>query len=172
MRTYPSAGGDRCTLELKIKENNIVRKERTRTTVPTAMRLLEAGSLVDDSWRGDVAAEDHRTLEKILLLRRTRSLRPAVWVSYVRQAFLGATDARFRLTFDTDLRATPYIRGQGPARRGRRLLPFDTVVMEVKSNEVLPRWLLAVLVNHGCDMQKISKFCAGVEALSLLALSR
>ena len=40
--------------------------------------------------------------------------------------------------------------------------PPDWCVMEVKVNEAVPDWVTSLLARHGCQLRRMSKYCAGV----------
>ena len=85
-------------------------------------------------------------------------LRPAMFLSYRRQAFYGVEDPTLRLTFDDQilwrenrLRLTEDV-------EGRALLPEDAVLMEIKTSTALPLWLTALLSQEHIYKSSFSKY--------------
>ena len=86
-------------------------------------------------------------------------LSPALIVSYLRHAWTGVEDEDLRVTFDHYLTAHPaddYLSpGQGA---GLPFLPPDQIVLEIKFNRNLPRWLQQRLIQHRLRPVRYSKY--------------
>ena len=85
-------------------------------------------------------------------------LRPAMYLSYDRAAYLCREDARLRITFDRNilwrkeeltLASKPY---------GTPILKHKTSLMEVKTPGALPLWLTGLLGEHAIYKTSISKY--------------
>ena len=43
----------------------------------------------------------------------------------------------------------------------------DYAIVEIKFNEVIPRWLTSHVAQFECELRRVSKYCEGVETLVL-----
>ena len=85
-------------------------------------------------------------------------------ITYVREAWQGVVDERLRLTFDTRGQALPpsaFSLVEGC--RGHSFMPADQILMEVKFDQAIPRWIRDVLVLQELTPRRFSKYAAGVE---------
>jgi len=44
--------------------------------------------------------------------------------------------------------------------------PPDWCIMEVKANDAVPDWVTFMLARHGCQLRRVSKYCAGLALLA------
>jgi hypothetical protein len=90
-------------------------------------------------------------------------LKPAAIVSYRRRAFVGGRyEKGMRLTFDMNLQGRAHALEVNQNAQNRHFLPLDWVLMEVKVNERVPLWMVALLAKHQCSLQRMSKYCAAL----------
>jgi hypothetical protein len=146
-------------LEIKQRVDRVTQKRRATLPYHDALCLLNDRSLVDH------APEDEAIIEEIYALLWQYNLRPATIVRYDRQAFIGTQyDLGLRVTFDTALtfQAHPLHLHEQPA--GLLMLPAHLVVMEVKANERVPRWLTEMIAAQNLQITRVSKYCRSVEA--------
>src|SRR5690606_21231791 len=47
----------------------------------------------------------------------------------------------------------------------RLILPADHCIMEVKADDRVPEWATSLLARYGCQLNRVSKYCAGVAQL-------
>jgi hypothetical protein len=47
----------------------------------------------------------------------------------------------------------------------RLILPADYCIMEVKADDRVPEWATSLLARHDCQLNRVSKYCAGVALL-------
>ncbi len=138
-------------LEIKEKLSGVIRKKRVPVARPTNhwdVRHLCGG---DDPVSREVAA----------LAVRYR-LRASSWVLYQRRVWVGRFQGpRVRITADLDLRAQ---RPQLWPAEGRRFLSPLLLVLEVKVDGDLPRWLHEALTAHELKQAKYSKYTNGLRA--------
>lgn len=112
---------------------------------------------------------DQRTAEEILYLVGTLQLNPTCLIRYRRRAFVGSVyEAGLRITFDEDLRVASPSHGLGPGAPTHFFLPRDRVILEVKSNDVVPLWVSRLFAAHAVKIARYSKYCAGLAHLRRL----
>jgi len=113
----------------------------------------------------DHLPEDKDVIEEIYTFVWQYNLLPASIIRYDRHAFIGTEyDIGLRVTFDTALtfQAHPLHLHEQPA--GLLMLPAHLVVMEVKANERVPRWLTEMIAAQNLQITRVSKYCRGIEA--------
>jgi hypothetical protein len=54
------------------------------------------------------------------------------------------------------------------AANNRLIAPVDWCVLEVKTNDKVPDWVGSMLARYGCQLRRISKYCATIGKLSRL----
>lgn len=85
-------------------------------------------------------------------------IRPAVYLSYEREAFYGREDHELRITFDQNiLWRTTQLDLCAPVY-GRPLLEKDQVLMEIKVGHGMPLWLVHYLTEHQIYRTSYSKY--------------
>ena len=159
IRIYPGRDIRRITtgfVEIKQRINRTVQKRRVLLPLDQA-RSLCSGDVVP----AELDARDAATASEVLYLVRTQHLRPRCVVSYRRQAFMGGRYERgMRLTFDMKLQGRTHALEVNELAKNRYCMPPDWFIMEVKVNERVPNWMVAVLAKHECQLQRVSKYCA------------
>lgn len=144
---------DRVFLERKFRTDRLLAKRRT--IVCGADLLWLENDRPDPSWEGF-------WFHRRLVLRR---LRPLLQLSYDRIAREGtSSDGPVRLTIDTNLTALPmpdraFLPGIG--------MPFleGFSIVEIKYRVSLPSMFKPLVEKFGLEVQKISKFRAGLRSL-------
>jgi hypothetical protein len=143
-------------VEIKQRVNRTVQKRRIVLPLEEAHRLC-AG----DEIPTELDAADTATASEVAYMVRAQHLRPKCIVSYRRRAFMGGRYERgMRLTFDMQLQGRIHTQRVEETVRARYVLPPDRLIMEVKVNERVPRWMVALLGKHECQLQRVSKYCA------------
>ena len=140
-------------LERKFRTDRLLAKRRTRVSGVDLLRLEKDSP--DPTWEGF-------WFHRRIVLRR---LRPLLQLSYDRIAREGTSSTGpVRLTIDANLTALPmpdraFLPGIG--------MPFlqGFAVIEVKYRSSLPAMFRTLAENFGLQVQKISKFRAGLRAL-------
>ena len=163
LRIYPERDIREITsaaVEIKQRINKTVQKRRLSLPLEQAEALC-AGSLELDGLNLD--PQDARAAEEVLVLRHYLDLRPTAITSYLRRAFEGHQEnAGLRVTFDYHVAARMHALSINEAARNRLILPEDWCIMEVKADERVPQWVASLLARHGCQIGRMSKYCAGV----------
>ncbi|MEE1178800.1 MAG: VTC domain-containing protein [Lachnospiraceae bacterium] len=125
LRTYGRAQDDsEAFIELKKKYKKVVYKRRVRTEYADAVRYLCQG---EDSI-------EHSQIRRELdyAMQMYQGIRPAVYLSYEREAFYGKDDHELRITFDQNiLWRTTQLDLSAPVY-GRPLLEKNQTLMEIK----------------------------------------
>lgn len=116
-------------LELKKKYQGVVYKRRVSLPLWEAKQYLTDGQLPGDSqiWR-----------EIDYAMRFYGWPRPAMVISYEREAYAWADDPAFRVTFDSAPRARDTALSLERGVAGSPLLPMGLELMEVKSSGAMP----------------------------------
>jgi hypothetical protein len=106
--------------------------------------------------------------------------RPTVVVRYRRQAWVSEIDEYARITFDSELKATPALDGSVPLFDQEAIPyggwhPFDLgqrfsqgrsgVVLELKSEKKVPFWMQDLVHQFGLKWQGFSKYCGALEQI-------
>lgn len=145
-------------VEIKQRFNRTTQKKRIVLPLEDAKRLC-----LGESLPLQLDARDSQTAAEVAYLIRAMQLRPAAIVSYRRRAFVGGRYERgMRLTFDQQLQGRIHALEVNQVAKNYHFLPLDWVLMEVKVNERVPSWMVALLGKHECSLQKVSKYCAAL----------
>ncbi|HWT73897.1 MAG TPA: polyphosphate polymerase domain-containing protein [Mobilitalea sp.] len=155
LRCYGVVGPkDKVYLELKKKFNGCVNKRRTSITLEDAYRYL-------DTRQKPMAKNqlNYQILNEIdFFINRYPTLKPAVYLSYDRNAMFGIDDRNFRITFDTNIRSRRENVGLDTGNYGELLLPDGVWVMEVKMKEAAPLWFAELLSRYKVYPTTFSKY--------------
>lgn len=168
LRIYPATNIEetvRGMVEIKQRSNRTVQKRRLELPVPLAEALC-AGT-IDPVALGKLDELDGEVASEVLYLVNALQLRPAAITAYHRTAFVGSRYERdLRITFDTNLRGRMHDLRVNQNVPNEALLTPDWSVMEVKADERIPDWVTSLLGRHGCQTQRMSKYCAVIAHLS------
>ena len=161
IRIYPGQDISRVTrgfVEIKQRINRTVQKRRV------ILPLEEASALCSgDPISTELDASDSATASEVAYMVRALHLRPKCIVSYRRRAFMGGEYERgMRLTFDMQLQGRVTALQVNQIAKNLYFMPPDWMVMEVKVNERVPTWAVALLAKHECQLQRVSKYCASM----------
>ncbi|MBQ3865112.1 MAG: polyphosphate polymerase domain-containing protein [Clostridia bacterium] len=136
-------------LELKKKFDGVVYKRRVSMTLREAERYLRLGLKPQES---QIMSEIEWTM------RRYDRPKPAMMILCEWEAWFDAEQPDLRLTFDRDIR----YREEGLSFRcgaaGIRLLPENTVLLEIKTAGAMPLWLAWALDETGIRPGSFSKY--------------
>lgn len=165
IRSYGFTGDapdPRVMVEIKQRINRTTQKRRLATAWSVSQQLVD-GRRPDDAGLDD---EDRATAEEVLFLAGSLQLGPRCVISYRRTALMGSVyEPGLRITFDERLEvsdASDGLRGGAPRQL---FLPRDQLILEVKTNDVVPLWVARLLAAHSVRVIRFSKYCAGLEHL-------
>jgi SPX domain protein involved in polyphosphate accumulation len=165
MRIYPGEDITNITtgsIEIKQRINKTVQKRRLELPLDQAEELC-AGRL---SLSG-LDALDTQVAHEVTYLSRSMDLRPTAITAYRRRAFEGLEEnAGLRVTFDTNVSARVHALKVNAPATNRLVLPTDWAIMEVKADDRIPEWMTSLLARHGCQLNRVSKYCAAIAQLN------
>jgi len=144
-------------VEIKQRLNRTTQKRRARLPYAAAAALCR-GEEID---HGPSQAPFVREVQAFVDGLR---LEPASITSYYRRAFVGTDhDPGLRITFDTDIRYRSADLDLGSRNPGRHMVHPEQVVVEIKANDHVPRWVVALVGAHNAQVVRISKYCQSIE---------
>lgn len=159
IRSYGRAENtDMVFVELKKKYRSVVYKRRISLPQDQALACFSKTRPWPDSQIGTelaYAADFYQTL------------RPAVFLSYERDAFHGTEDEDLRVTFDTEIRYRQDGLSLDSDTWGIPILPPGLVLMELKVYGGLPLWMAHVLSCQGIFKTSFSKYGAAYQNILL-----
>jgi len=155
-------------LEIKHRIANSVFKERVQLSSEGAQQILKQGDL---ALLGDcVDPKDKNkssTINTVIRSAICGHYAPITVISYKREAWMGTSDDRLRVTFDKLCQAyVPENYLEVSRGIGAPLIPGNYVVMEVKFNRAIPRWIRDIILQQRLQVRRFSKYAQGLEALS------
>jgi SPX domain protein involved in polyphosphate accumulation len=154
-------------VEIKQRLGRTTQKRRVVLPLRDGLRLCQGGQASTD--RDDPT--DRQVSEEIRALALALQLRPACTISYRRRAFVGsAFEPGLRITFDTDVWASPPRLDFCAEPPSRFLLPRDWAILEIKVDDKVPRWIVELVTRHGCQLRRVSKYCLGMIFLHALEM--
>jgi SPX domain protein involved in polyphosphate accumulation len=154
-----------CMVEIKQRTNRTVQKRRLELPMDTADALCAGRIGVDALGRLDEL--DREVASEVSYLVAAMQLRPAAITAYRRLAFVGNRyESSVRITFDMELTGRVRDLTLKHSAPNFSLLGQDYCVLEVKSDETVPNWVTSLLARNGCQMQRMSKYCAAIAGLS------
>lgn len=152
-------------VEIKQRTNRTVQKRRLELPMDMAEALC-AGRIGVDALE-PLDALDREVASEVSYLVEAMQLRPAAITAYRRLAFVGNRyDPGVRITFDMELTGRVKDLTLRHAAPNFALLGQDYCVLEVKSDEKVPNWVTSLLARNGCQVQRMSKYCAAIAGLS------
>lgn len=167
IRFYPGSDGDSCFAEIKQKNVNNVVKRRIQLPLDRVYSIITDPNTESDFFNG-LKEYDRRVLSEIWYMVELYHLKPKIIISYLRIPFEGWFERRFRVTFDSNIqcrRTNLRVENRGI---NKNVLDPRKVVMEVKFNSFVPFWMVNILNKYDCSLNKISKYCAGVDRLGIV----
>ena len=158
IRSYSQADPDSAVfVELKKKYDSVVYKRRLSLPEEEAMEwICGNGSLAPHSQIGS---------EIGYFLAYYRTLRPAVFLSYEREAYYAKDGGDFRVTFDDNILCREDGLSLEAEVGGTALLPQGMVLMEIKTPGGIPLWMTHVLSREHVYKTSFSKYGAAYETL-------
>ena len=150
LRCYGRASeGCRVFLEIKKKFDHIVYKRRICMREEEASRFLEEGGFAKDS---QIAREIRYMFDLY------KGLAPRVFISYRREAYKGIEDKNLRITFDDEILYRDWDLDLKQGIYGKKLLPEDLALAEIKTCGGFPLWLTEFLSREKIRKVSFSKY--------------
>jgi SPX domain protein involved in polyphosphate accumulation len=152
-------------VEIKQRINRTVQKRRLALPIEQAQALC-----VGQGQPSGLDPLDEQVANEVHYLALAKHLRPTAITAYLRRAFEGRQrNAGLRVTFDTDVRSRIHALELNANAENHLVIPPGWAIMEVKANEAIPVWVLALLAKHECQLCRVSKYCLGLARLKRLA---
>ncbi len=139
-------------VELKKKYQGVVYKRRVALPEKQAMQWLSGHP--EQTPDGQIGREIAYVCDFY------RSLHPAVFLSYERQAWYELQGSDLRVTFDRNILFRQEALSLREPVWGTPLLPEDRVLMEVKTSGAMPLWLTGFLAEEKLPRASFSKYAA------------
>lgn len=156
IRSYSQAKPDSTVfVELKKKYKKVVYKRRISLPEEEAMEWVTGAEHCQSS--SQIAEEVDYFLEYY------NSLRPAVFLSYEREAFYSKDNDSFRVTFDDRILCRQEDLSLESDIYGEPILPEGMVLMEIKCAGGIPLWMLQVLSEEHIYQTSFSKYGTAYE---------
>ena len=160
----PSARARDAFMEIKHRIANVLFKERVRLTDDGANAILQDPRQLTKLSTHVYKQQDHRSpIAHIQRVATECNLIGANVISYLREAWEGTVDHRLRLTFDTKCHVYPppcYL--DVTSDRGIPLVSANAIIMEIKFDHAIPRWLRDIVSQLGLQLERISKYSTGI----------
>lgn len=151
IRSYHQAvPGSTVFVELKKKYNQVVYKRRVSLPEEEAMEWVCKEHL--GSMSNQIAKEIDYFLDYY------EALRPAVFLSYEREAFYSMDQSDFRVTFDDTILCRQHDLSLESEVYGTPLLPEGMVLMEIKCSGGIPLWMTHALSEEHIYKTSFSKY--------------
>jgi hypothetical protein len=164
MRFYDDNEASPIFLEIKRRENDVIRKERAAVSRAGAERLL-SGRRPDVSHLIHADAKSESALFNFCALCDHIGAIGSVFVIYLREAYVSPTSDELRITFDRELESRPYTQGEGlklPAHSTRP--PIQGAILEIKFTDRFPYWTRELVYAFDLERQSMPKYCECVES--------
>jgi len=157
IRSYGVADEDTSVfVELKKKYNKVVYKRRISLPEKDAMEYLSTGA---------IAKSTQITREIDYFRSYYKELAPAMLLSYKREAYYAKDDYDFRVTFDHEVLWRDYDLSLNKGIYGRPLLEPNQFLMEIKTSEAIPLWMVKLLSDNQIYKTSFSKYGTAYQTL-------
>ncbi len=152
LRSYGTANAAKTVfIEIKKKFDGVVYKRRTSATEKEAIAYLNRGIKL-------AGHEDQISGEIDYFRNFYKGLKPAMFISYEREAFYGKADPEFRLTLDENILWREEDLTLRKEAYGTAVLFPGECLMEVKVAAAMPTWLTKELTRLGIFPTSFSKY--------------
>lgn len=145
-----SYGGERVFVELKKKYKKVVYKRRVELPEPEAMDWI--------CGRRHCGIDTQITAEIDYFIQYYKTLHPAIFLSYEREAYKTREKSDFRVTFDDTILCRQTDLSLHSPAYGDPVLPEGMVLMEIKCSGGIPLWMTQVLSQEKVYKTSFSKY--------------
>lgn len=146
-------------VELKKKYQQVVYKRRLLCPEAEVMKYFGNGKPLPD--RSQIGKEIRYFWEYY------QSLRPAVFLSYEREAYYALDGSDFRITFDENILFREHDLSLASAVYGNAVLKAGETLMEVKTSGGIPLWMSEALSKNQVYQSSFSKYGAAYQQIIL-----
>ncbi|MBR4761256.1 MAG: polyphosphate polymerase domain-containing protein [Clostridia bacterium] len=151
LRSYSTANENSTVfVELKKKYDHVVYKRR-----------IPLGAKVAEDWllgKTERPADTQIAREIDYFLSFYKTLRPALFLSYEREAYYSKSGGDLRITFDENILSRQYDMSLKCEVGGDLILAGDLTLMEIKSGGAIPKWLAKALSKNSLYKTSFSKY--------------
>lgn len=150
LRSYGTPKPDSVVfLELKKKYKGVVYKRRVSMSLEAAEHYIESGEKPMDT----------QIMKEIdYAMRFYHNPKPAMMIVYEREAYYVKDMPNLRLTFDVSVRYRDQDLLLEDGTKGEKIIPDDTVLLEIKTDGAMPVWLSHALDQCGIRPSSFSKY--------------
>lgn len=169
LRTYKDLYGkrlmakDKLLLEIKKRDNLNVSKKKVMMYTDEAKKFIENPVLnkkLLNKYKKGIYA-----LTEASQLRTLHDIRPAIIVTYIRQAFVNKFSPEVRITFDKNVKYRGIDLDVHNVWCREYALNPKLMVLEIKYNEILPVWISNLIGKYGLPLRTFGKYCTSVERM-------
>ena len=149
IRSYGDAGMDgKVFLEIKKKYDGIVYKRRSTVELERAQEFFAGTAVPENQIEREIAAT----------IANYGGLQPSIYLAYERDAFYAMGDHDVRVTLDDGIRFRTDQLEFGHGSYGESILDEGLWLMEVKTGQAIPMWLVRFLSDEGLYKTSYSKY--------------
>ncbi len=156
-KAYPDGEPKKCFLEFKHRIGGVVKKERIALTNEEALTLLYTSS-----FQG-IKDTTSRVVPIFQYLLKRYDIKPVVSVLYHRIALNSSVFPGVRLTFDSNVRASPLTNLMPPMSSFQHVVDPRQIVMELKYQHNLPHLLMSRINEFNAAQVTFSKYATSME---------
>ena len=154
MRGYGTPSLDsKVYIEIKKKVNGIVNKRRSSMKLKEAYAFLQSG--IASTYQPYM---NQQVLGEIESFLTQYQLKPAVYIAYDRMAYFGKGNRDLRMSFDFNIRSRRSELMLEAGDHGQLLLEKEKVLMEIKTGNSMPLWLVRILSEYKVYPSSFSKY--------------
>jgi len=159
VRSYSDDSHNPVFLEVKRKNNSVIRKQRL--PVP----LEQAAMILNGSVGNHDLAEFRKSVFFVNQITLT-SAQPVVRIRYLREAYESRWEEPVRLTIDTDVQYSPTSEPELSHSKGIwKRTPVQGAIIEIKFTERFPGWFSDLIRTFSLVQQPVPKYGLSVGAL-------
>ena len=166
IRFYDNDPDGPAFLEIKRRENDVIRKKRATVTRDAALRILK-GAWPSPSMlykRG----REMEALEQFCNLSRSINAEGCAYVHYRREAYVSPESDQLRVTFDRDIVGGFYHAGSKlEIPKNGTAAHVGDVVLELKFTDRYPRWMHDLSQTFNLQRVSVPKYVLCLEALKI-----
>jgi len=165
VRGYNHTGPkSRVFFEIKHKLGRKVLKERASLSLELGKNILFYEDGVDSENQEGWNRSSRLAADRFVRLKHKLDLSPVILVVYDREAYVGRSDQKCRVTMDTNLRSSLFPTEEDLFRDNEFLQSANgDVILELKFNGGMPPWMLTMVKSQRLRPVSISKYCMCVE---------
>ena len=140
---------DEVFFEIKKKYNSIVNKRRITLSLKDYYKYINMEK---------ISNKDSQISKEIIYMIKHYNLKPKVFLAYDRKAYISKQDKNLRITIDNNIRSRNYDLKLEHGDKGELLSDEKYYLMEIKSLNGYPRWLVECLSNNNIFPKTFSKY--------------